>query len=115
MNDVTMEQKLQLIRQVRSRYHENQYDLSDREQLLYGRPSYKDYDGYKDDSEGSAPPGPVSSFRLRFLAALLLLVLFILMDRNDRDVAGITTEKIYEMISADYEDEITEWMETMSR
>ena len=39
MSNVTTEQKLQLVQQVRSRYHEDQYDMSNRERLLYGRSS----------------------------------------------------------------------------
>ena len=31
-----VEQKLQLVQQVRSRYQENRYDLSNRERILYG-------------------------------------------------------------------------------
>ena len=37
MSDATMEQKLRLVQQVRSRYQEDQYDLSQRERILYGR------------------------------------------------------------------------------
>ena len=37
MSDVTMDQKLQLVQQVRARYHEDQFDLSNRERILYGR------------------------------------------------------------------------------
>lgn len=129
----SIEQKLQLVQQVRARYHENQYDLSNRERLLYGRTSYapdgtgKAYafgnagqnsyrenygGGYEDDPY----PGesPFSLFRLRFLMALLLLAGMIFMDKNDIKVAGITTETIYEMISADYEDKIEDWVETFS-
>lgn len=131
MSDITMEQKLQLIRQVRSRYHEDQYDLSNRERLLYGKAhmperagrsaSYLNsgQDPYEDNYEDtcgvpSGSAGPVSFFRLRLLAALLLLATVILMDQNEIKVAGITTETIFRMISADYEDKITEWMETLS-
>ena len=125
MSDITMEKKLQLIQQVRSRYHENQYDLSNRERILYGRTGFSQErrergelysDAYEDAyGEPLMPSGaPFSFFRLRFLAALLLLALVILMDKSNISVAGITTEKIFEMISADYEDKITEWVETMS-
>ena len=57
---------------------------------------------------------PFAFLRLRFLVAALLLAAVIIMDKNGLDVAGITTEKIYEMISADYEEKIEEWVETMS-
>ena len=127
MSEVSMEQKLQLIRQVRSRYHEDRYDLSNRERLLYGRSGYipdgrAEYPAtYEDapykDTYGEMPlsgNSPFAFLRLRFLVAALLLAAVIIMDKNGLDVAGITTEKIYEMISADYEEKIEEWGETMS-
>ena len=127
MSEVSMEQKLQLIRQVRSRYHEDRYDMSNRERLLYGRSGYipdgrAEYpEPYEDapykDTYGDMPlsgNSPFAFLRLRFLVAALLLAAVIIMDKNGLDVAGITTEKIYEMISADYEEKIEEWVETMS-
>lgn len=128
MSEITMEQKLQLIRQIRSRYHEDQCDLSDRERLLYGRSGqlpvepaeyphpYEDM-RYADSYRGAAPlsgNSPFSFLRLRFLLAALLLAAVILMDRNGMNIAGITPDKIYEMISVDYEDKIQTWIETMS-
>lgn len=124
MSDITMEQKLQLVQQVRSRYHENQSDLSSRERILYGKtgaapgragypPPYEDT--YGNSFDGSIPEdSPFTFFRLRFLLAMVLLALVILMDKNDIDVAGISSEKIFEMISADYESKIEEWVEAMS-
>lgn len=127
MSEVSMEQKLQLIRQVRSRYHEDRYDLSNRERLLYGRsgllpedraeyPAPYEDDPYRDPYGDISLSGnsPFSFLRLRFLIAALLMAAVIIMDKNGMDVAGITTEKIYEMISADYEEKIEEWVETMS-
>lgn len=136
MSEITTEQKLKLVQQVRSRYDENRYDLSNRERLLYGRTSLTpdsreqyaaepgsgsrsmrgDY-GYDGGYGESLPYGErtVSFFRLRFLLAALLLAAVIVMDKNGIDVAGITSEKIYEMISADYEEKIELWVEAMSR
>lgn len=36
------------------------------------------------------------------------------MDKNDMTVAGITSEKIYEVISADYEEVLETWVEGLS-
>ncbi len=135
MSEITTEQKLRLVQQVRSRYNEDQYDLSNRERLLYGRtgPNADSrerydpdsaaerqsmrYEAYGDGYGNSLPSGenPFSFFRLRFLLAALLLAAVIVMDKNGIDVAGITSEKIYEMISADYEEKIELWVEAMSR
>ncbi len=121
MSDATMEQKLRLVQQVRSRYQEDQYDLSNRERILYGRsvvhPERPGYGSYYDDpyQEGSLPgEGEVSSFRLRFFLAMFLVMLVIVMDVNGIAVAGITSEKIYEVISADYEEVLETWVEAIS-
>ena len=37
MSDFSVEQKLELVQQVRSQYYRNQSDLMNREQILYGR------------------------------------------------------------------------------
>ena len=122
MSDTTMEQKLRLVQQVRSRYQEDQYDLSNRERILYGRTSISPdraarYGSYYDDyyQEGAMPGGgEASSFRLRLFLAMFLVMLVIVMDVNGIAVAGITAEKIYEVISADYEEVLETWVEAIS-
>lgn len=122
MSDVTMEQKLQLVRQVRSRYHENQYDLSNRERILYGKSSAalpeEDAMGYAYPYDETNPSGsgeePFSFFKFRLWIALFLAAAVIVMDRNHMEVAGITAEKVFEAISADYEEVIESWVETIS-
>lgn len=125
MSDITMEQRLQLVQQVRSRYHENQSDLSSRERILYGKTSadpgktgyfsaYEDPYGNRFDGNDIPGDSPFTFFRLRFILAMVLLAFVILMDKNSIDVAGVNSEKIFEMISADYESKIEEWVEAMS-
>lgn len=102
ISGVTTEQRLRLVQQVRSRYQEDQYDLSDRERILYGR-------------DGAEPAySTVSFFRLRLLVAVFLLAAVIIMDKNGIKVAGITTEQIFQAISADYDEKIEEWVEAVS-
>ena len=120
MGDVTMDQKLRLVQQVRSRYLENQYDLSNRERILYGRTSmapetrydypYRDMYGEPREPTG----GSISFFKLRFLVALFLLAVVIFMDKSGIKLAGITTEEIFQAISADYDEKIEEWVEAFS-
>lgn len=115
MRDVTTEQKLRLIQQVRSRYHENQYDLSNRERILYGKSFSREItDSLQPDGpdDGSRP---LSSFKIRLLIAILLGAAVISMDRNDIKIAGITSEQIYQAISADFEENIEEMAAAMSR
>ena len=116
----TMEKKLQLVQQVRSRYNENQYDMSNRERILYGRTSAAERPDYNrslyydenvlPDSEGDS----VSSFKLRFFIALVLFGIVVFMDRSHVAIGGITSEKLYGMISADYEEIIEAWVEALS-
>lgn len=114
MYDATVEQKLQLLRQVRSRYQENQYDMSNRERILYGRTGFTPEREYPYEDEMPLGEAPFSFFRLRFLIAALLLAAVIIMDKNGTNLAGITSEKIFEMISADYGEQVEEWVETLS-
>ena len=121
MSDATMEQKLRLVQQVRSRYQEDQYDLSQRERILYGRTGVglrrTGYDDSYEDfyRERDMPvQGEISSFRLRLFLAMFLAMLLIIMDINHMTVAGITSEKIYEVISADYEEVLETWAEAIA-
>lgn len=108
------ERKLQLVQQVRSRYHENQYDMSNRERIMYGRTSVFDRPDYDEDTLPDSEDGSLSSFKLRFLIALVLFGIVVFMDRSHITIGGITTEKLYGMISADYEEKIEDWVEAMS-
>lgn len=105
MSDVTTEQKLQLVQQIRSRHNENRYDMYNREQILYGRAAQ-----FYGSPESSELPKAPSSFRLRFLLAILLFAVVVAMDINEINLAGITTEKIAEVISADFEEKFDEWV-----
>ena len=112
MRDATTERKLQLIQQIRSRYDEDMYDLNSRERLLYGRESIRPRESYGNDPDGEAPQ---SSFRLRVLLAVLLFAAVVTIDSNQAAPWGITAEKIYQAISADYEEQVEEWAETLSK
>lgn len=110
MSDVTMEKRLRLVRQIRSRYNEDQHDLSNREMILYGRssrPAEIDAEYPEEDPQ----LGQISFFRIRLVAAVLLVVAVIFCDRNGIKLAGITTEEIFRAISADYEEVFETWTE----
>lgn len=113
-NPERRERKLQLIQQVRSRYHEDQYDMSNRERILYGRTSVYDRADYGEDTYDDPEEDSLASFKLRFFIALVLFGLIVFMDRNNTAIGGITSEKICGIISADYEEKLEEWVEAMS-
>ncbi len=115
MRDVTTEQRLRLVQQVRSRYHENQYDLSNRERILYGKSFVREApEGFQQENPDTDPK-PVSSFKLRLMIAILLGAAVISMDRNNAKIAGITSEQIYQAISADFEENIEKMVAAMSQ
>lgn len=115
MRDVTTEQRLRLIQQVRSRYHENQYDLSNRERILYGKSFSGEMTDNMRQENPDADPRPFSSLKIRLMVAILLSVAVISMERNQIKIAGITSEQIYQAISADFEENIENMAAALSR
>ncbi len=112
MSEVSTENRLRLLKQIRSRYEEDQNDLSSRERILYGHSSRPDtvrysYDGNSREAELSEEQP--SFFRLRLAVALLLAAAVIFMDRKQVSLAGITSDQVYGAISADYEEKLEEW------
>lgn len=112
MSDMRTEKRLRLLKQIRSKYNEDQYDLSNRERILYGRSSRPADDFDRPLEDGQIPEGPPTFFRLRLLLAVGLLGLVIFMDMKDISVAGITSDKIFQAISANFEEKIEQWMTT---
>lgn len=112
MRNTDTERKLELVQQIRSRYDEDMYDLNSRERILYGRESIRPREPYGSDPDSEAPQ---SSFRLRVLLAVLLFAAVVTIDTNKAAPWGITAERIYQAISADYEERIEEWAETLSK
>lgn len=109
MSDIPVEKKLQLIQQVRSQYHKNQYDLQNREQILYGRTSAlkKEENFYKDTylerNEKEEGLRPVSTFRFRIIGAIFFFLVVIIMDINSESIFGINTSDFFQMIAQDYD------------
>lgn len=114
MSDASTEKRLQLLKQIRSRYNADQYDMSNREKILYGRSSRSIEGSETPQEEGMEPENPVF-FRLRLALAAGLLGLVIFMDVNGISVAGITAERIFQAISADFEEAIETWATEVSQ
>ncbi len=114
MKELNTDQKLQLVQQIRSRYNENQYDMYNRERILYGKgAAISGENTYNTHASGTdfAP----SSFRLRLLLAVLLFAGVVAMDINHLTISGVTAEKIVEVIALDYEERLDQWMTALSK
>lgn len=111
MSGVTAEQKLQLVQQIRQQYRRNRCDMSSREQILYGRTD-DNYDPEEDAFGQEAVP--VSSLGPRTVLAILLFAAVVILDANGLSIGEFTSEKLFGLLSADYEYRITEWLAAFS-
>lgn len=111
MSGVTAEQKLQLVQQIRQQYRRNRYDMNSREQILYGSTN----DNYAmEDEDFDQEAQPVSSLGPRTVLAILLFAAVVILDTNGLSIGEFTTEKLFGILSADYEYRITEWLAAFS-
>ncbi len=101
MGDITVEQKLQLIHQIRSEYNRNQNDIRNREQILYGRTGMNSYHSTYED----VPRRP-TSFKARMLIAISVFVIIVILDIRQESMLGISTSKIFSEIAREMEVEI---------
>lgn len=114
VSKVNTETRLQLLKQIRSRYNKDQRDLTDRELILYGR-STRPVSENLENQETNLDAGQISFFRIRLVLAVLVFAAVIFMDMNGIELAGITAEKIFQAISADYEEVIETWAAEISQ
>lgn len=116
MSNFTVDKKLELMRQIRSRYQKDRSDMFRREQLLYGRTSVYPSDeiGMREMDELEDEGEPIQTFPLRILLAVALFLLIIICDMSGKSFLGIRAEQCFYAISADYEKSITTWVETVS-
>lgn len=88
MSDMTQEQRIMLVHQLRQRNYEDRLDMNHCERLLYG-------DMPVNQLERHGYTG------IRVLAAVLMVALVVFLDRSQTKIAGITSTGFFEMISAD--------------
>lgn len=121
MDNISTEQKLELVKQIRSKYNENISDMSQRERVLYGRTSYSgkedvksfsmvDRSWYYDEPTGEDSMEHFSFGRVRFLIAIILLTGVITLDLSGKSLMGVSMDKVFAAISQDYEEEIAAWV-----
>ncbi len=113
MSKITVEQKLTMLNQLRSQYDKNQSDLMRREQILYGRTSVSSSGENSErwagtDAESFSDTPIKGTFRIRLIIAVILAVIMIVYDKNDKEILGVSTEQIYTVIAEDYIAEFTE-------
>lgn len=113
MGNISVEQKLCMLNQLRTRYDKDMTDLMRREEILYGKTSSvsnmlrtSDYSVENEPGSNSIPVR--STFRLRLLMAAILAVLLILSDRRGQAYFGVSTSQIYTLIERDYLTQIEE-------
>lgn len=128
-DNTTIEKKLQLVKQIRSQYNQNQYDLSNREQILYGRASYKapsvsQSDSFHDIVRRGEPAAinngmgdtavASESLKLRSALAVMLFVFAVLFDLLGVAPAGVKMQQVFEVIAADYQENMTAFVDAMT-
>ena len=111
MNHISTDQKLQLVHTIRMQNQYNRMKCREREQMLYGISPVDDKrELYSAETAMSFPvtaekpiPGKKSriltSFRFRFLIALILLSVFIYMDKNEISLLGKNTFDIFSFLT----------------
>lgn len=114
MSDIPVTKKLELIKQIRSRYQQDRYDMFHRERLLYGRttPIPAENDEFVEEDTGEEEH--FSTFPLRVLIAAGLFVMIVLCDMSGKSFLGIPSSQCFSAISADYENSITKWADAAS-
>ncbi len=88
MSDTTMDQKIELVNQIRQQYDRNRSDLYRREKLLYGR----------DIDPEESRIFPEGTLRLRIFAACLLFCMVVAADHYHYSLDGKTAGQLFEAI-----------------
>jgi len=102
MNEFSSEKKLELLRQIRDQDERNREILAARESVLYGKPGLINSGGFINDELTAAENKGFSFLKLRFLCAVMLFALTIILDISHMQIAGIGADKIINVISEDF-------------
>ncbi len=104
MNKVNTNKKLELVRAIRMQNHYNRQLFRSREGFLYPelpqsrQPELYSLEAENDPALTGRDKGGGSSFRLRFVIAMALLLLFILCDINQISYGNETTDTLFEKV-----------------
>ena len=115
MSNISVEKKLELLQQIRSRNQRDRYDMFHRENLVYGRTRTFLPDDMEDMEEFDGEYGErFQSFPLRVLLALGLFLMIIVCDMSGRSFLGIQMNQCFSAIAEDYESSISAWVDAAS-
>lgn len=99
MGNISLEQKLELVRSIRMQHEHNRNQCRERERFLYGCSSSGSIAGYETYNAKQTDSSMFKSFRIRFLIAILLMGLFIFMDKSGSTVFPISTDELSTYLS----------------
>jgi len=97
MRDISINQKLALIEQIRSQNVQNQGDMFQREQILGGKTTRE-----------------TSSFKIRSFVAMILLCTLLALDLFSIPGTSKGVHYVFQAISYDYQDQIDAWIVSIS-
>ena len=100
MSDISTEQKLELVQQIRAQHNKDKFDMNNREQILYGR-STNYHNHYVENQSYEFSSG--STFTLRLFLATLLFLFVIALDKSGNNFAGMETQEIFTVLSENVE------------
>lgn len=113
MEEISTEQKLQLVQQIRSQYNRNRYDMNHREQILYGRTSFLKERLSTSETEADVVLTSVS-LKFRCALAALLFIFAVVSDFFGIEPLGLEMQQIFTYIAADYRESMSAYVETLS-
>ena len=107
MGEITVEKKLELIQQVRTRQYRDQSDMLNRERILYGKPLSDRTEIYNADnsiSDGTEGVFKDNTVKLRYAIAGVLFLIIILLDKTGHSFAGVPMDKVFTVLEQNYDD-----------
>ncbi len=109
---ISSDKKLQLVKKIREEHLSNQNTMRGREAFLYGKNvPYESFQQDMDISNDRGKEAPVSTFRFRMAAALVLFAAFYMLVSENRTIFGIRSSRIYEAVEEDYSSILFDFIE----
>lgn len=101
MAEISREQKLELVRQIKTQYHQNQYDLYNREHLLYATTS--------DIPQQNTKNNTSDSLKFRSVVTILIFIIIVLFDSFGIGPEGMEIKQLFEFLQTDYMESFSGW------
>ena len=112
MSEISIDKKLELMHQIRSRSERDRFDMAKREMIVYGKDNPKRnavFFAQEAESEDD-----FSTFPLRILLSVALFLLIVVCDLSGKSFLGIHANQCFQAIRVDYESSITAWVDAAS-